>query len=70
MCSPCLGAEREIGQVLDMLTAHPARILGIQGYGVAVGSRADLEGLARGSVRQDQWARAYSRRKHERARDD
>lgn len=37
-----MGAEREIGQVLDMLTAHPARILGIQGYGVAVGSRADL----------------------------
>ncbi len=37
-----MGTDPELSEVLSMLTAHPARILGVQGYGVAVGSRADL----------------------------
>ena len=37
-----MGTGPELSEVLGMLTAHPARILGIQDYGVVVGSRADL----------------------------
>jgi cytosine deaminase len=37
-----MGADPELRQVLDMLTAHPARILRLPGYGLAVGGRADL----------------------------
>jgi cytosine/creatinine deaminase len=37
-----MGAEQEIGQVLEMLTAHPARILGRPDHGLAPGRRADL----------------------------
>jgi cytosine deaminase len=37
-----MGAEQEIGQVLDMLTRHPARILRRPTHGVDVGCRADL----------------------------
>ena len=37
-----MGADPELRQVLDMLTAHPARILRLPDRGLAVGGRADL----------------------------
>jgi cytosine deaminase len=37
-----MGTDPELGQVLDMLTRHPARILGLTGYGLRVGAPADL----------------------------
>ena len=37
-----MGTGPELSEVLGMLTAHPARILGIRDYGVGEGSRADL----------------------------
>jgi len=37
-----MGTDAELGQVLEMLTTQPARILRISDYGLGVGSRADL----------------------------
>ena len=37
-----MGADPELGQVLDMLTTHPARVLRLPDHGLAVGGRADL----------------------------
>ena len=37
-----MGADPELRQALDMLTLHPARILGLRDHGLAVGGRADL----------------------------
>ena len=37
-----MGTGADLAEVLAMLTAHPARILGIRDHGVAVRSRADL----------------------------
>jgi len=37
-----MGADAELGQVLETLTAQPARILRIPDYGLRVGARADL----------------------------
>jgi cytosine deaminase len=37
-----MGADPELRQVLDMLTAHPARILRLPGYGLRLGAPADL----------------------------
>lgn len=37
-----MGTGADLAKVLAMLTAHPARILGIRDHGVAVHSRADL----------------------------
>ena len=37
-----MGADAELGQVLETLTTQPARILRIPDYGLGVGSRADL----------------------------
>jgi cytosine deaminase len=37
-----MGADPELRQVLDTLTAHPARILRLPEYGLTVGGRADL----------------------------
>jgi cytosine/creatinine deaminase len=37
-----MGAEPELLQALEMLTTHPARILGLRDHGVHVGARADL----------------------------
>jgi cytosine deaminase len=37
-----MGADPELGQVLDALTTHPARILRLPDYGLTAGARADL----------------------------
>ena len=37
-----MGADAELGQVVETLTTQPARILRIPDYGLGVGSRADL----------------------------
>ena len=37
-----MGADTELGQVLETLTTQPARILRIPDYGLGVGARADL----------------------------
>ena len=37
-----MGARAELGQVLAMLTTEPARILRLEGHGLALRSRADL----------------------------
>jgi imidazolonepropionase-like amidohydrolase len=37
-----MGTAPELGQVLDMLTTHPARILRRPGYGLRAGAPADL----------------------------
>ncbi|HEV3349414.1 MAG TPA: amidohydrolase family protein [Methylomirabilota bacterium] len=37
-----MGTDAELGQVLELLTTQPARILRISDYGLGVGSRADL----------------------------
>ena len=37
-----MGGVSELGQVLDMLTVHPAQILRLPDYGLAEGARADL----------------------------
>jgi len=37
-----MGTDQELRQALAMLTEHPARLLRLSDYGLAVGSRADL----------------------------
>src|SRR5215510_2128693 len=37
-----MGAERDVADVLAMLTEHPARLLRLPDYGLHVGARADL----------------------------
>lgn len=37
-----MGAEQDLLQVVEMLTTHPARILGLRDRGLHVGARADL----------------------------
>src|SRR5206468_7076948 len=37
-----MGTQAELREALAMLTEHPARILRIEDYGLAVGRRADL----------------------------
>ncbi|HTY81026.1 MAG TPA: amidohydrolase family protein [Candidatus Bathyarchaeia archaeon] len=37
-----MGAERDVADVLAMLTEHPARLLRLPDYGLRVGGRADL----------------------------
>jgi len=37
-----MGTTQDLGQALAMLTQHPARILRVPDYGLAVGCRADL----------------------------
>jgi cytosine deaminase len=37
-----MGTTQDLGQALAMLTRHPARILRVPDYGLAVGCRADL----------------------------
>jgi cytosine deaminase len=46
-----MGGPRETADALAMLTTHPARILGLDGYGLAEGSRADLVVWEAGDVR-------------------
>jgi cytosine deaminase len=37
-----MGSQSELSRVLDMLTVHPAQILRLPAYGLAVGAHADL----------------------------
>jgi cytosine deaminase len=37
-----MGTERDVADILAMLTEHPARILRLPDYGLRVGARADL----------------------------
>ena len=37
-----MGARAELGQALAMVTTEPARILRLEGHGLALGNRADL----------------------------
>jgi cytosine deaminase len=37
-----MGARAELGEVLAMLTTEPARIMGLEGHGLALRNRADL----------------------------
>jgi cytosine deaminase len=37
-----MGTDQELRQAMAMLTEHPARLLRLSDYGLAVGSRADL----------------------------
>ena len=37
-----MGADADMAAALDMVTVAPARILGRQDHGIAVGCRADL----------------------------
>jgi len=37
-----LGGADDLGSVLDMITLNPAKALGLKGYGVGEGNKADL----------------------------
>jgi cytosine/creatinine deaminase len=47
-----MGGETELGQVLDMITTHPARILRLAEYGVHEAAPADLVVWEAGEARE------------------